>query len=251
MNSSLKPNTKQAFPKKDSRKIRQLFDDIAGKYDTTNSAMSLGIHKRWKKRLTAKVNPQAEQKILDCATGTGDIAELIKWQVPSAEVYGLDFSSQMIDLAKKRSEKKAIPIQYQVGDIQELPFDSNLFDAVTISFGLRNVADTALGLSEMIRVLKPGGTLYILEFGTAPSTSLGSWFETINRWWLPFIGSMITGEKKAYEYLSGSSEQFPSGEAFLELAEKAICRNGHSIESLNFDRYFPGMVFLYSITKSF
>lgn len=192
-----------------------MFTDIAGSYDKANDYLSLGIHHLWKKKLIKLSQLQVGDKALDCATGTGDLALLFKKQVgPTGEVIGTDFCQAMLDEAPLKAKKNQLDIQFRLADVCELPFEDNSFHATSISFGIRNVYDRQKGLSEMARVTRPGGCVMILEFGQIETPVIKQAYNFYSHKILPFIGGLISGKPKAYQYLNDSSQVFPCGEAF-------------------------------------
>jgi demethylmenaquinone methyltransferase/2-methoxy-6-polyprenyl-1,4-benzoquinol methylase len=230
-------------------KIRSIFDSIAPTYDRANDVLSLGLHRGWRKRLVKKAKVQPGMKILDCATGTGDLAfEFEKglstfWSsTVSSKVVGVDTSERMLDQARARGRKKGSSVHFQAADLTELPFESDHFDACSVSFGIRNVEDPVKGLRELARVTRPGGTVWILEFGQPKARGFGSLYRSYSKWVLPHLGGMITGKPDAYRYLESSAERFPSGEDFLKLARKAECW-----ESVRYWPVMTGLAYIYSL----
>jgi demethylmenaquinone methyltransferase/2-methoxy-6-polyprenyl-1,4-benzoquinol methylase len=192
-----------------------MFDRIAGIYDVLNSVMSAGLHHRWRSRAVdlARVGPGS--RVLDVATGTGDLAlELARRVAPSGEVVGSDFSEGMLARARAKAGtgdggSTQAPIRFEWGDALELPYESDSFDAATVGFGARNFSDLRQGLAEMARVVRPGGRVVVLEF-TAPtrlplSLFYGLWFDRI----VPVLGR-LAGDADAYSYLPESVKRFPA-----------------------------------------
>jgi demethylmenaquinone methyltransferase/2-methoxy-6-polyprenyl-1,4-benzoquinol methylase len=197
----------------------RIFDAIAGRYDVINTVLSGGLHRIWRRAMRRSLPQRLNLTVLDLATGTGDVAlELIK-NPHVQKVRGLDLSKGMI--AKGREKIAAAghgdKITLDVGDAQKIPYSDASFDAVTISFGIRNVADVKLCLSEIYRVLKPGGRVLILEFGLPRSRVLRSAHLFYLRNILPGLGRMLSGHATAYSYLNQTIEEFPYGAAFAEL----------------------------------
>lgn len=194
-----------------------MFNRIAPRYDLLNRVLSFGIDRIWRRRLVRLVRKKAAATVLDVATGTGDLALALAATLRKPlTVYGLDISSGMLELARKKVDKKGLQdlIVLKEGDSEALPFDDNYFDAVTVAFGVRNFGDLAKGLAEMRRVLKPGASLYVLEFSKPsvfPVKQLyGFYFSHILPWW----GGVISKDKAAYSYLPASVMDFPEGAAF-------------------------------------
>ena len=188
-----------------------MFDRIAGVYDLMNSAMTAGMHHRWRARAVDRAEVGPGDSALDVCCGTGDLSiELARRVGPTGRVVGSDFSERMLDLAREKSvpEVAAKPI-FEWGDALELPYDNAGFDAVTVGFGVRNLLDLDRGIAEMTRVLKPGGRLVILEITTPTrpplSTFFSIWFDRM----VPLIGK-LAGDSDAYSYLPESVKRFPA-----------------------------------------
>ena len=186
--------------------VRAMFDRIAGVYDLMNSVMTAGMHHRWRRRAAdlARIGPG--DRVLDVATGTGDLAvELAGRVAPGGSVIGSDFSEEMLD----RARVKEPGIEWEWANAMELPYEDASFDAVTVGFGARNFSDLDRGLSEMVRVTRPGGRVVVLEITTPTrpplSTFFEMWFDTI----VPQMGK-VAGDPDAYEYLPSSVRRFPA-----------------------------------------
>lgn len=202
----------------DAEKIRSMFSKVAAKYDQTNSVLSLGIHHLWKQKLVRLSGARPGQHVLDCATGTGDLAIAFKKKVgTNGRVIGTDFCAEMLETAPAKARGKNLEIDFQQADVMSLPYQDNEFDISSISFGIRNVANPVKGLSEMARVTKPGGLVMVLEFGQMELPVLGHLYKFYSEKVLPQIGGLITKQKDAYEYLQKSSAQFPHRERFLQM----------------------------------
>lgn len=205
---------------KNPEKIKKMFASVAHRYDRANSVLSLGVHHLWRKQVVKSSQVQDGMSVLDCATGTGDLAIEFKKALPNGKVTGLDFCKEMLDFAPAKAQKLNLDIEFIQGDVMSLPFPDNSFDVVSISFGIRNVSDTLKGLTEMARVLKPGGRLMVLEFGKMEWPIVGPIYNFYSENILPKIGGLVTGQSDAYEYLQKSSNQFPTGKEFVKLLQK-------------------------------
>jgi demethylmenaquinone methyltransferase / 2-methoxy-6-polyprenyl-1,4-benzoquinol methylase len=199
----------------DPKAVNSMFARIAGRYDLANHLLSGGVDFWWRQILVRKVHDSHAQTILDLATGSGDVAfALADGLPPGTRVTGMDFCQPMLDEAvKKRSlNPRWNELEFRQGDGLALPLPDCSFDAVTISFGLRNMADRHRALSEMRRVLRPGGRLFVLEF-SQPYFWFRPFYYGYLKLMLPAIASLVTGDRSAYEYLCGSIERFPGREA--------------------------------------
>ena len=194
--------------------VRNAFRDIAGRYVLTNHVLSLGIDVLWRNKVAAMVASRNPKRVLDIATGSGDLAETIRGKCPDAHVVGGDFCQPMMEHARKRGLPDLI-----VADGMNLPFADGSFDAVTVGFGLRNMASYPDAAAEMARVLAPGGKLYVLDFSLPSFAPLRAAYRFYLHKIMPAIGGLITGKRGAYDYLSGSIEKFPSGQKMVDLLE--------------------------------
>jgi demethylmenaquinone methyltransferase/2-methoxy-6-polyprenyl-1,4-benzoquinol methylase len=197
--------------------VRAMFDRIAGFYDVMNTVMTAGLHHRWRARAADLAELPAGGSALDVACGTGDLAiELARRVGPEGEVIGSDFAQEMLE----RARDKAPDLQWELGNALDLPYASNRFDAATVGFGARNFSDLDRGLSEMTRVVKPGGRVVVLEITTPRrpplSTFYSLWFDRV----VPLIGR-LTGESEAYTYLPNSVKRFPAPEGLAAAMERA------------------------------
>lgn len=215
---TLEPHTK--VDKSDQR-VRAMFGSISRRYDFLNHLLSLNIDRSWRRFTTKTVPPEPGVAVLDCCTGTADLAlEYHKFGKGLSPVIGTDFCHEMLTLgnAKVRRAHAAGNVVLVEGDTQRLPLPANTFGVVTVAFGLRNVRDTVRGIDEMIRVAKPGGKVAILEFSRPKGAFLGRAYRTFFRHVLPRIGQAIAPNAQgAYHYLPASVLQFPDGQDMVDL----------------------------------
>lgn len=195
----------------DPTAVNSMFARIAGRYDFANHLLSGGVDFWWRLKLVRAVHDAHPAAVLDLATGSGDVAFELADALPlGVTITGMDFCQPMLDEAvkKRRASPRWAPIKFQPGDGLALPLSDATFDAVTISFGLRNMADRGQALKEMRRVLRPGGQLFVLEF-SQPHAWFSPAYYAYLKFVLPLIAGLVTGDRGAYEYLCGSIEQFP------------------------------------------
>jgi demethylmenaquinone methyltransferase/2-methoxy-6-polyprenyl-1,4-benzoquinol methylase len=214
-----------------SGQVNRMFDRVASNYDALNSVMTAGLHHRWRERAADRTELVAGDSALDVCCGTGDLAlELAGRVAPDGHVVGCDFSEPMLDLARdKTAARGASGVRFEWADALALPYDGERFDAVTVGFGVRNLADLDRGLNEMARVLKPGGRLVILEITqpTRPPLSVffSLWFDRI----VPLLGS-FSSEPEAYAYLPESVRSFPTPRGLAEKMDRAgLERIGYTV----------------------
>lgn len=199
-----------------------MFDRVAGRYDALNSVMTAGLHHRWRERAAQRAELGPGETALDVCCGTGDLAfELAGRVAPGGHVVGCDFSEPMLDLAREKAQARGSSgVRFEWADALSLPYDAGRFDAVTVGFGIRNLADLERGLAEMARVLRPGGRLVVLEITqpTRPplSTFYSLWFDRI----VPMLGA-FSGDSEAYSYLPESVRSFPHPPRLAELMHVA------------------------------
>lgn len=199
------------------QEVTEMFDNISPRYDLLNHLLSANIDVLWRRR-TIKLLDQREPKtILDIATGTGDLA-IAAAKLSPQSITGLDISPKMIELAKAKVNKLGLEenITMEVGDSEALRFKANSFDAVTVGFGVRNFGDLDKGLSEILRVLKPGGWLLVLEFSKPSAFPVKQLFGIYSKYVIPTVGSAISKDRHAYKYLPASVKEFPEGQAMLD-----------------------------------
>ncbi len=198
--------------------IRSMFAKVAANYDKGNNVLSMGIHHLWRKKLVKYSGAKAGDKVLDCATGTGDLAIEFKQQVTTTgSVIGTDFCVEMLGPAPGKAQERGLDIKFEQADVTQLQYADNSFDICSISFGIRNVGDPVKALQEMARVTKPGGKVMVLEFGQVNIPLFGSIYNFYSQNILPKIGGLVTGQKEAYEYLQKSSAAFPCREEFIKM----------------------------------
>ncbi|WP_323027607.1 bifunctional demethylmenaquinone methyltransferase/2-methoxy-6-polyprenyl-1,4-benzoquinol methylase UbiE [Gelidibacter japonicus] len=205
-------------PYKDSQankkeQVTKMFDTISKEYDGLNRVISFGIDIKWRKKVVDIIAKTQPNRILDIATGTGDLAINLA-QTSAQEIIGLDISDGMLEVGRKKIADKKLnnKIQMTLGDSENLPFDDNSFDAITVAFGVRNFENLEKGLSEILRVLRPNGTFVILETSVPIKTPFKQGYKFYTRYILPSIGKLFSKDRVAYSYLSESASVFPYGE---------------------------------------
>jgi demethylmenaquinone methyltransferase/2-methoxy-6-polyprenyl-1,4-benzoquinol methylase len=224
-----------------SEQVRQMFSAIAPRYDVANSVLSMGIHQGWRRVAVKTAKVRGGEKVLDCATGTGDLALAFKRAVGNGgEVVGTDFCAEMLEHAPQKAAREGLEVEFSVADAQALPFTNASFDVASIAFGIRNVDDPVRCLKEMARVVRPGGRVVVLEFGQ-PSGVFGALFRFYSTHILPFLGGVISGRPAAYRYLDKTAAAFPSGPGFTALMERSRAFSSIDDKPLTF-----GTVHVYS-----
>ena len=229
---------------KKKEQVQHMFNDISGKYDFLNHFLSLGVDYSWRRKFVDQLSLYKPHHILDVATGTGDLAILIS-TLETNQITGIDIAGNMLSIAKRKVAQKQLQerITFKEGDAEDIPFPDELFDAVTVAFGVRNFEDLEKGLSEMRRVLKSGGVMMILEFSHPESFPWKQIYGFYSRHLIPVIGKMVSGNNRAYSYLPESVSAFPSGKDFLGILEKTGMKNV-SLKSLTF-----GIATIYTAEK--
>jgi demethylmenaquinone methyltransferase/2-methoxy-6-polyprenyl-1,4-benzoquinol methylase len=218
------------------------FDSIAPAYDRGNDAMTIGLHRRWRAELCrqAVAATPANGRVLDLATGTGDVVIGMLRLREDLDVMGVDPSEGMLAVGRQKLSKLGFnAIDMRVGDARALPFEDASFDTITIAWGIRNVIPFDAGLREMLRVLRPGGTILILESGT-PRNPIARVLYRFYSNALPYIGGFVSGYKPAYEYYKASVEKFPSDQAFTTAIESA------GFEQARYQALMLGIIYLYT-----
>lgn len=224
--------------------VNRMFDRVAGRYDALNSLMTAGLHHRWRERAAEQTQLGPGDAALDVCCGTGDLAlELAGRVAPGGHVVGCDFSEPMLDLAREKAAERGVAgARFEWADALELPYDGERFDAVTVGFGVRNLADLDRGLREMARVLKPGGRAVILEITqpTRPPLSLfySLWFDRI----VPLLGA-FSSNPEAYSYLPESVRSFPSPRGLAEKMDAA------GFEAIRYTVLAGGIIAIHSGTR--
>ncbi|TLP80951.1 bifunctional demethylmenaquinone methyltransferase/2-methoxy-6-polyprenyl-1,4-benzoquinol methylase UbiE [Maribacter sp. ACAM166] len=211
---------RKVTPYKDSElgkkeQVTKMFDTISKNYDSLNRVISFGIDIKWRKKVVEILRKEQPDSILDIATGTGDLAIALV-NTGAKKIIGLDISPGMLAVGKEKVKDKNLDnnIEMVVGDSENLVFDDNSFDAVTVSFGVRNFETLEIGMSEILRVLKPNGFLVILETSVPTKTPYKQGYKLYTKYILPLIGKLFSKDDSAYGYLSESASVFPYGENF-------------------------------------
>ena len=196
-------------PKEKTKLVQNVFSDIAKHYDLMNDLMSFGSHRLWKKKFVEIINPKKNEIIIDVGSGTGDIAKNILKTKFNGELHLLDLNSQMINIGKSTIGKNK-NVFFHKGNAEDLKFKKNTFDKYIIAFCLRNITNIEKSIEEALRVLKPGGIYYCLEFSSSNSIIISQLYKKYKTRVLPLIGKLIAGNKNAYKYLSESIDLFPN-----------------------------------------
>lgn len=222
----------------DPTRIRSMFASISSRYDRANTILSGGVHHLWRRRAVKMSAVRPGDRVLDCATGTGDLA--ISFQKAGARVTGTDFVPEMLELARTKTKD----VEFEVADVTRLPYADATFDVASISFGIRNVNEPRKGIAEMARVIKPGGRVIVLEFGQPPNRLFSTLYDVYTRHVLPRLGGLLTGKRDAYEYLQKSAGRFPCGDDFVQLM-----RESADFASIDYVPLTFGVAYLYRGVK--
>ncbi|MQA76487.1 MAG: bifunctional demethylmenaquinone methyltransferase/2-methoxy-6-polyprenyl-1,4-benzoquinol methylase UbiE [Solirubrobacterales bacterium] len=241
---SVAPASSSAEREQFAGQIRGMFDRIAGVYDLMNTAMTAGLHHRWRERAADRAELEPGARALDVCCGTGDLAFALAERVgPEGRVIGSDFSERMLDLARRKAaERGPEQVRFEWGDALALPYDDAGFDAVTVGFGVRNLADLERGVGELGRVLRPGGRLVILEITqpTRPplSTFFSLWFDRL----VPVLGA-LAGDRAAYAYLPESVKRFPPPAGLAAIIDRA------GLERIRYTVLAGGIIAIHSASR--
>lgn len=220
----VKPNPLDTKNKK--VQVEEMFDQISGRYDFLNRFLSVGIDKIWRRKAIDELQQIQPQILLDVAAGTGDFS-IEALRLNPKKIIGFDLSEGMLKIFDKKIADKRLEsiIETIKGDSEQMPFDNNSFDAVTVAFGVRNFENLSAGLDEIYRVLKPGGKLVVLEFSKPSKFPVKQFYNFYFKYILPFWGRLIAKHKTAYSYLPASVQAFPEGRQFLEYLQKSGFKN--------------------------
>ena len=220
MGTAVKPYGDEDKSKK--QEVAEMFNNISKKYDFLNHFLSVGIDKIWRKKAVAQFKDIQPKRLLDLATGTGDFA-LALLKLNPTEIVGMDISAGMLDVGREKMKQKGVSdiISMQLGDSENLPFEDGYFDGLTVGFGVRNYENLEKGLSEMLRVLRPGGKLVVLEFSRPQQPLFRKMCDFYTNVITPGVGRLFANNKDAYQYLNDSVQAFPEGAQFLNILNDA------------------------------
>ncbi len=226
------------------QQVEQMFDTISGNYDNLNRMISLGTDQGWRRNVLKMVSATNPKSILDIATGTGDLAILLS-KSNANRIVGLDLSAGMLEVGKVKVKALGLSEKIEMiqGDSENLPFQDNTFDAITVAFGVRNFENLEKGLSEILRVLKPNGIFVILETSVPTKFPFKQGYNFYMKTFMPLMGKMFSKDQKAYEYLSESAKNFPYGEVLNGILRKVGFKN------VKHDPQTMGVATIYSASK--
>ena len=235
----------KASEKSKKEQVAEMFDNISGKYDFLNHFLSFGIDHYWRRKTISILKNESPQLILDVATGTGDLAFSAHKRLKPKKIIGLDISKGMLEVGRVKIKRKNLvdSLDFIYGDSENIPFEDNYFDAVMVSFGVRNFEDLNAGLKEIHRVLKPSGRLLVLEFSKPKKFPVKQSYYLYSNFILPFFGKLISKDKSAYTYLPESVAAFPEGEDFLDQLTKV------SFKDSFYKQLSGGIASIYSAKK--
>ncbi|MDO4703445.1 bifunctional demethylmenaquinone methyltransferase/2-methoxy-6-polyprenyl-1,4-benzoquinol methylase UbiE [Tannerella sp.] len=225
--------------------VRRMFDTIAGRYDMLNHMLSFGIDRAWRRKTVESLRPFSPQRILDVASGTGDLALLMCRRLKPQQIVAADLSEEMMAVGRRKAAEAgyASRISFEQQDCMALTYPDHSFDALTVAFGVRNFADLERGLSEMARVLRPDGQLRILELSTPAHFPMKQLYTLYSKTFIPLLGSWFSLEKSAYRYLPASIRKMPQGGEMARLLEK------QGFTHVQVKRFTGGVCSLYCATK--
>ena len=205
--------------------VRAMFDNIAPAYDRLNHTLSLSVDRIWRRRVVRIVGRLHPRRVLDMATGTGDLAVMMARSIPEAHIKGVDLSEGMLDVARRKVTARGLDgrVVLDAGDAEHLHVADASVDVATVAFGVRNFGDLDAGLREMARTIKPGGKVVVLEFSRPRNRAFRALYEFYSYKILPRIGGLVSRDKRAYEYLPASVGEFPAPEEFMAMMARAIC----------------------------
>jgi demethylmenaquinone methyltransferase / 2-methoxy-6-polyprenyl-1,4-benzoquinol methylase len=222
--------------------VAAMFDRIAPRYDRLNRLLSLGIDRAWRREAVREALADAPARVLDVATGTGDLALMLKRARPACDVTAIDFSDAMLAIAAAKAARARLDLSLRRADALALPFDDGAFDALTVAYGVRNFADVERGLAEMRRVVRRGGRVVVLEFPPPPPNVAGRALRWYGRRVMPTIGGWISGDPSAYAYLPASTEAFLTpAELSAALAAAGFAAVRHRLQSLGVSALHVGV----------
>ncbi len=224
----VKPYGNENTSKKEE--VAEMFNNISKRYDFLNHFLSLGIDKIWRRKAVNMLRPLNPKRILDLASGTGDFA-IESLKLNPTEIVGMDISEGMLEVGRVKMKTKGYDnvITMRLGDSEDLPFEDGYFDALTVGFGVRNYENLEKGLAEMLRVVRKGGKIVILEFSKPKKFPVKQYYAFHSRYIIPFFGKRISKDEKAYAYLPESVAAFPEGEAMKEILRKVGYLNVESM----------------------
>lgn len=222
------PNKNSNLAKK--QQVAEMFDDIAHRYDFLNRFLSAGIDIRWRKKALGYLKPLQPKILLDVATGTADVAIMASALLKPDKIIGIDISEGMLEKGRQKVKKNGLgsTIELLKGDSETINFENASFDAVTVAFGVRNFQNLEKGLSEIYRVLKPGGKLVVLEFSQPTSPVVKSFYNIYMKIVAPGMGKIFSKNKCAYQYLDESIKKFPEGKRFVQILDSVGYKNTES-----------------------